>query len=123
ESAFAQLAQDHFGLLLDKQQFEARKALADLRNDVRQQIGAESRKNAESQRARFRIQRAPCDQTDLLDLVEHVARARDDLAADLGQQHLARRALDQGDAEFIFELHDLGRQRWLADKSRLGSAT
>jgi len=45
-----------------------------------------------------------------------------DLAPDFGEQHLARRALDQGDAEFVFELLDLCRQGRLADKAGLGGA-
>ena len=66
------------------------------------------------------VRRAIC--ADLLDLVQHFARALRDLAADFGQQHLARRALDERDAELFLELLDLRRQRRLADEARLGGA-
>jgi hypothetical protein len=109
-----------FRFFLDEQQFQPRETLADARHDVRQQIRAERREDAQAQRAGFRIDRAPRDRLDLVDLAQHAARALRDLAADFGEQHLARRALDEGDAELVFELLDLRRQRRLADETRLG---
>ncbi len=122
EPAFAQLAQHDLGLFLDEQELQARKPLANARHDMRQEIRPERRKDAEPHGAGFRILRAPRDLPDLLDLVEHFARALRDLAADFGQQHLARRALDQRDAELVLELANLRRQRRLADEARLGRA-
>ena len=119
ETAFAQLLEQGFGLLFDEQHFQAREARARLRHDVRQQIRAECGKDAEAQRARLGIDRAPRDRLDLFDLGQHAACARDDLLARFGQQHFARRALDESDAEFVFELLDLRRQRRLADEAGL----
>ncbi len=118
EFALAQLAQHLLGLFLDQQQLEAWEPRTNLRNHVRQQVRPEGREDAEPDRARFRIDRAPRDRADLLDLVEHLACALRDLAADLGQQHLARSALDQGHAEFLLELANLGRQGRLAHATR-----
>ena len=67
--------------------------------------------------------RAPRDLPDLLDFVEHVARALRDFATDFGQQHLARRAFDQRDAKLFLELADLRRQGRLADEARGRGAT
>ena len=118
EAAFAELLQHDLGLLLDEQEFESRKTLADLRHDMRQQVRPERRKDAEPDGAGFRILGAPRDLADLLDFVQHFARALRDLATDFGEQHLARRALDERDAELFLELADLRRQRRLADEAR-----
>ena len=117
EPSFAQLAQHHFGFFLDEQQLQPRKTFADARDHVRQQIRSERRENAETDRARFRIARAPRDGFDLIDLVEHFARALRDFLADFGEQDFARRALDQRHFEFFLELLDLRRQRRLADET------
>src|SRR5690349_21025953 len=117
EAAFPELLEQNLGLLLDEQEFEAWKVLANLRHHVRQKIWPERRKDAEPDRAGFRILGAPRDLPDLLDFIEHLACALRDLSADFGEQHLARRALDERDAEFFLELADLRRQGRLADEA------
>src|SRR5581483_6153575 len=122
EAAFAQLPQHDLGFLLDEQQFEPREAFADARDHVRQQVRPERREDAEPDRSRFGIERASRDRADLLDFVEHLARALGDLAADVGEQHLARRALDERHAELILELLDLRGEGRLAHEARFGGA-
>src|SRR6185437_12258994 len=120
--AFAQPLYQLRRFLLDQQQFQARKAFADRAEYVRQKVRAEGRKDAKAQAAGFRILVAMRDVSDLLDFVQHLARARHDLLADVGQQDLARRALHQCHAEFVLELLDLGGQGRLADEACLGGA-
>jgi hypothetical protein len=121
KATFAKLAQDLLGLFLDQQQFQARVTLADARHHMWQEVGSKGRKDAKAQAAGFRIQRAPRDFSDLLDFGQHLACAFDDFLANLGEQHLARRALHERDAEFFLQLHDLGGKGGLAYKNRVGS--
>ena len=55
--------------------------------------------------------------------MQDIASTLDDFPPDLGEQHLARCALDQGHAKFILQLHDLGGQRGLTDEAGLRGAT
>jgi len=123
ELALAQQAQQQLGFFLGQQQFELGETFAQARHHVRQQVGRERGENAQAHGARFGIARAPRDAADLLDLVQHLARALRDFHADLGQQHAPRRALDQGDAQLVLDLLDLRGQGRLADEAGLGRAS
>lgn len=90
EAAFAEPAQDFLGLLLEQQQLQARPARMDARHHVRQQVGAERGEQADAQAAGFRIPGAAGDLPDLVGLTQDGSGAFDHLAADFGQQHLAR---------------------------------
>ncbi len=122
EAAVAQPGQDLVGLLFDQQQFQAREALAQAGHHMRQQIRAEGREQAQAHRARFRVLAAAGDLAHLLDVGDHFARALGDVAPDRGQHDPARRALDQGYAQLVLELFDLGRKRGLAHEAGRGRA-
>ena len=53
---------------------------------------------------------------------QHVLAAAGDLAPDFGQHHLARPALDHGNAERALEIADLHRQRRLRHRAGFGGA-
>ena len=117
EFAFAQLTQDDFGLFLDQQQFQLRESLAHPRNDVRQQIRPQRRKDAESHRAGFRILAAARGFLHFLDIRHDPACALGRLTSRGRQHDVARCALHERDAEFLFEFLDLRRQCRLADEA------
>ena len=122
EPALAQLAQDHFGLLFDQQQFQLWETLADPRHHVRQQIRPQRGEDAQPHCAGFRVLAATRGFLHFLDIGDDAPRAFGGVAAGGGQHHPARRAFDQRHAEFILELLDLGRQRRLADEAGCGGA-
>ncbi len=53
---------------------------------------------------------------------QHVLGPPRDLAADIGQHHIARPPLHHGDAEGTFQIADLHRQRGLGHGTGLGGA-
>ena len=53
---------------------------------------------------------------------QHVLGPPGDLAADIGQHHIARPPFHHGDAEGAFEVADLHRQRRLGHGAGLGGA-
>ena len=57
---------------------------------------------------------------DVVGLAEDHPGPLHDLLAGVGEQDVARAALDERDAELLLQLLDLRRQRRLADEARLG---
>lgn len=123
EAAFAQAAQDDFGLLLDQQQLEIRETLAHPRNHMRQQVGAQRREQAQAHGAGLRIAAAPRGLAHFLHVGDDPPRALGGVAAGRRQHHPPRRALHQRHAQFLLQLADLGRERRLTDEAGRGGSS
>ena len=117
--ALTQARQQHVALFLDQQQFQLRKALAQLRHHVRQQVRAKGGEHAKPQRACLRVPAATRGFLHLLDFGHDAACAQHHVLAGCSQHELARRTLHQHHPQLFLELPDLGGQRRLADETRL----
>ncbi|MNI73621.1 hypothetical protein D3C73_1296420 [compost metagenome] len=120
EFAFAQALQQHIALFFHQQQFQLGEARADARNHVRQQIRAQGGEDPQAHRTRFRIAAASRRFLQLLHFGHDHPCPRGRFVAGRGQHHLARRAFHQRQAQFLFQLADLRRQRRLADEAGSG---
>ena len=92
----------------------------DLGHDVGEQVRREGGEQAEAHGAGLGVLGVAGDAADRVGLPEDHPGPLDHPLAGVGQEDVARAPLDEGDAELLLELHDLGRQRRLADEARLG---
>jgi hypothetical protein len=124
EPAFAQLAQDDFGLFFHQQQLQAWKLRAQAGNHVRQQVGPERRKHPEAHCAGLGIAAATRALLHLLHFGSTTRRARSAMSRPTGVS-ITRRGARSTSAtpSSSSSFSDLGGQRGLADEAGFRGAT
>ncbi len=102
--------------LLDQQR-HFRRAPVEQRNQLRHQIGADGVDRAKAQRAGEIVLALRREVLDHVGFFQHPLRLFDDALPNRRDCHFSRAALEQRDAEFIFEFFDRDRQCRLADET------
>ena len=115
ELAGGEAADEDLGLVLDPPRGELGIALAQGRSEPRQQIGRDGGDDADAQRAGHRIADAARLLDQIVGLDQEESRARDQLHACGGGQDPPAIALEQLHAQRVFQLRELGAERWLRD--------
>ena len=90
------------------------------RYQLRQKIGCDRINDTDPQRAHQRILVLFGDVLDIGGLLEHMLGLRHDLSADRGHRDFGTAALEDGHAQFIFQLFDRDRERGLRDETGFG---
>ena len=97
--------------------------MSDGRQYLGQQIGRDGRNDAEAQLAAERVAMLLGDLHEFVRIAQHAYGLGDDGFAHRRQHHPTVAPFDQRHAEALFEFLELGRQRGLADKTRVGGAS
>ncbi len=109
-------------LRLAQLQLQIGKSRLQQRQDARQQIGRERWDHAERQSSDQNAAAMARKIDQVARGRQHVLAASGDLAADFGEHHVARTALDHGHAERALEIADLHRECGLCHGAGLGRA-
>jgi len=113
--AFAQLRKDVFGFLLSKRESEFGIRCSSRRRDLGQQVRRNGGNDADAKCSLEGIALAPGGIEKISELDEDATRTHHDLLACGCHEDAAMIALEESDAEDVFELLDLCAESWLGD--------